>query len=657
MGLTIITSTKKTLDIIKNQISNLIGDIIDIRGYYLNGNIEEDIYDDLVLVTSRSIYNDACKYIHPDASVLTARRSINYHEINDLFSIPEGSDVLLVNDLEDTVIETILLLKTLGIDYINFYPYYPGINDYVKCKIAVTPGEPNLVPKGVEQILDIKTRTIDFTTMVEILIKFNLMNEKANILSAKYVLDIINLIKKRKNILMNQKKESVQLETIINTVSDGIIACDEKNKITVFNPVAEGIFNVTRNEVSKEIPSQIESVLFSGETEHDEFIKIGEKEFIINKSEMKFKDEYKGEVFTLKDVTEIMRLEEELRRKLILSEHFAKYTLEDIEGKSDVIKSTKNKAFKIAKSNSPILIQGESGTGKELFAQAIHNASDRMRGPFVAINFAALPDSLLDSELFGYEEGAFTGAKKGGMRGLFEQAHGGTIFLDEIGDAPINFQIRLLRVIQEKQVRRIGANKVIPIDVRIISATNRDLKKLIDLGKFREDLYYRLNVLPITIPSLRERADDIMHLASSFYKFFLPKANLKPSEYFSIIEKAMIKYRWSGNIRELRNVVEFLINIRSDSKPSMTDLPDEFNNVNPIDYMDDCIEIKVLKIILGSNQKNLPIGRRSLSKMLNMPESRVRSIIDKLFEEGLISIYKGRRGIELTERGYSRIEI
>ena len=172
----------------------------------------------------------------------------------------------------------------------------------------------------------------------------------------------------------------------------------------------------------------------------------------------------------------------------------------------------------MAKSDSTVFIQGESGTGKELLAQSIHNDSNRSSGPFVAINFAALSETLLESELFGYVEGSFTGAKKGGSSGLFEAAHKGTLFLDEIGDAPLPFQVKLLRVLQERQIRRVGSIKVIPIDVRVIVATNHNLKEHIKAGLMREDLYYRLNVLPIKMPALRERKEDILPLAYSFYK-------------------------------------------------------------------------------------------------------------------------------------------
>lgn len=653
MGISIITSTQKTLDVIKNQISNLIGDKIEVTGYHLESLGDIKINDELVLFTSKTIYNKAIKFVDKEASILIARRSINYHEINDIFKIPENTDVLLVNDLKETTNETIVLLNTLGIDYINLHPYYPGIESYVKCRFAITAGEPQLVPPCAEKIIDIKTRTIDFTTLVEILIKFNLMDEKANVLSAKYVLDIINLIKKRELIMAEQKKESIQLETIINTVSDGIIAWNEKNEITVFNHVSETIFNVLKSELLMDLPIDIKRLIQNNGENHEELIKIGDKEFIYNKNKMEYRNRLIGEVLTLKEVTEILRLEEELRRKLVLSEYVARYTFEDIEGNSPSILSTKEKAIKIAKSNSPILIQGQSGTGKELFAQAIHNESRRNIGPFVAVNFAALPDTLLDSELFGYEEGAFTGAMKGGKKGLFEQAHGGTIFLDEIGDAPLNFQIRLLRVIQEKQVRRIGGAKIIPIDVRIISASNKDLKKLMQEGKFREDLYYRLCVLPINIPKLSERKEDIMQLAISFYNYYIQQSKIGAEIFFSDVVDAFENYSWPGNIRELRNIVEYLVNIKNDEIPSINDLPIELLNLDSANHVIHYKNIKeaILERVYSCNLNNISVGRRSLSEYFNIPENQIRGYIEDLKNKELLEVYKGRKGIQLTEQG------
>jgi len=322
-----------------------------------------------------------------------------------------------------------------------------------------------------------------------------------------------------------------------------------------------------------------------------------------------------------------------------------------MQGNSQIVKHTLALARKMAVSNAPILILGESGTGKELLAQGIHNASPRKSGPFVAVNFAALTESLLESELFGYEEGSFTGARKGGSAGLFEQAHKGTIFLDEVGDAPLPFQVKLLRVLQEKQVRRVGGSRIIPIDVRIITATNKDLKELIKTGIFRQDLYYRLSVLPITIPSLKDRKTDILVLAKSFYNAYSreQKNIIPPNIYFSLIASQFLAYDWPGNIRELQNVIEYLVTISPDQPPSpdmlSAELQADHTNFTAPEYQD--LHPIILTTIAKFNKQGTPIGRRSLASVLSLPESVIRKSLICLQTEGFIQVNKGKKGLLL----------
>lgn len=238
----------------------------------------------------------------------------------------------------------------------------------------------------------------------------------------------------------------------------------------------------------------------------------------------------------------------------------ARYQLDDLLGNSDAMEHCRKMANIAAGSPSTVLIHGESGTGKELLAQGIHNASDRCQQPFVAINCAALSETLLESELFGYVNGAFTGAKKGGQVGKVEVANGGTLFLDEIGDMPLAMQVKMLRMLQERSISRVGCNEVIDVDLRIIAATHKDLSKEIKAGNFRRDLYYRLNVLPITIAPLRERLDDlkplVFHLVDKFNQRLNKQVCLEPS-----FVAACRNHHWPGNVRELENIIERAINL------------------------------------------------------------------------------------------------
>jgi PAS domain S-box-containing protein len=249
-----------------------------------------------------------------------------------------------------------------------------------------------------------------------------------------------------------------------------------------------------------------------------------------------------------------------------------KYSFSTMIGNCHLFLKAKSLAIKSAKSDFPVLLTGETGTGKEVFSNSIHYSSDRRNYPMVRINCAAIPSELLESELFGYEDGAFTGAKKGGRKGKFELADKGTIFLDEIGDMPLHMQSKLLRVLQEQEIERIGGNKSIKVDVRIIAATHQNLRKMVDEGKFREDLFYRLNVININIPPLRERKDDILHFAKAFLNN-LNKKYKKEVELSNEAIECLMSHRWPGNIRELKNIIEGAFAISDNNIIDLSHLP------------------------------------------------------------------------------------
>ncbi|MDM8534658.1 sigma 54-interacting transcriptional regulator, partial [Clostridiaceae bacterium HSG29] len=271
---------------------------------------------------------------------------------------------------------------------------------------------------------------------------------------------------------------------------------------------------------------------------------------------------------------------------------------DDLIGNSKVIENIKKKIKKIAISSSTILVTGETGTGKEVVARLIHNNSKRKNNPFVAINCSAIPDDLLESELFGYEEGAFSGAKKGGKLGKFQLAEGGTIFLDEIGEMPIHLQSKILRVLEERKVTRIGGLKSTNIDIRVISATNKDLESLVEEGKFREDLLYRLKVIPIKIPPLRERKEDIKLLINYFLKIYSRKLDKNIIDISKDAINILLNNQWYGNIRELKNVMEFAINMADSNIITADNLP---SDIKKITFKTDCdlnIENTMKKLII-----------------------------------------------------------
>lgn len=364
------------------------------------------------------------------------------------------------------------------------------------------------------------------------------------------------------SIRMQDQAKTERLRAILNFIHEGVISVDTDGIVTIFNHAAEKILNVKANNVIgkplvKSFPElKWDEVMKQKKYSLDQLITINNTQIVANHIPINVDQKTIGIVSTFRQVNNILKTEQKIRKELLARGLVAKFNFDDVIGNSFAIQKTIKIASLYAQTDSTILITGESGTGKEIFAQSIHQNSNRREGPFVAINCAALPEPLLESELFGYEEGAFTGAKRGGKQGLFELAHHGTIFLDEIGDMSINLQTRLLRVIQEKAVIRVGGEKVIPINVRIIAATNRNLSKAVEQGKFREDLYYRINVLNLKLPSLRERSEDIPILLRYFVDKYCKLYNKERIEVPEQIINKLVYYHWPGNVRELVNFAE-----------------------------------------------------------------------------------------------------
>lgn len=373
----------------------------------------------------------------------------------------------------------------------------------------------------------------------------------------------VDIFSNAKSILISielEKRRLGLIQTILNYVYEGIISIDEKCRITTFNPVAQRVFRCNGvigrriDEIWPEV--QLDKILYSGREELNNIYKINDVQILCSKVPIKDGKKVIGAIATFQDITKIQMMEARIRKEAYTKGHIANFHFKDIYGTSKAATATVAMAKNFSATEANVLITGETGTGKEVFAQSIHNNSRRATGPFVAINCAALPAQLLESELFGYVSGAFTGANKEGKAGLFEVAHGGTIFLDEIGEMGVVNQSRLLRVLQEKNVVRLGSDKVLPVDVRIIAATNKDLSELVAANKFREDLFYRLNVLYLQIPPLRDRQKDVSIYAKQFMKEL---AQGKKLDFSTGALKLLENHTWPGNIRELRNIIERIV--------------------------------------------------------------------------------------------------
>ncbi|WP_312636806.1 sigma 54-interacting transcriptional regulator [Oscillibacter sp.] len=381
-----------------------------------------------------------------------------------------------------------------------------------------------------------------------------------------------------------ERTKSNIIRMILDNSEDAVLAVDETGCILEANTKAYQLYHLDfasgwQGRLVSEINSQLTFIGSSSNPCRD-----GD-EGILNLNGQKYYVKYKlicgeasgvGTLITTSAASKIMQEERQLRKDLTFKGLTAKYSFRDLIAFSPAMRKRVEIAKKFSTASSNVLITGETGTGKELFAHSIHTASNRADQPFVAINCATLPESLLESELFGYEPGSFSGASRMGKTGLFEQAHHGTIFLDEIGEIPVALQAKLLRVLQEREIRRIGSTAVIPIDVRVIAATNVNIQEQIAQGKFRSDLLFRLNALEIYIPPLRERPDDILPLMEHQLCIFAAEQGKIPPRLTLRVQEILRQYSWPGNVRELRNVCERLV-VLNDAQAISTDTLEELN--------------------------------------------------------------------------------
>ena len=427
----------------------------------------------------------------------------------------------------------------------------------------------------------------------------------------------LNRAKQVLSLIRKDREEKQWLKTIIDMFRDGIVATNHDGEVTMCNPRTLDLLNLSEQNVIGKKIDQIaddptwKEVYEQGIKQTDLLIEYKKKKLFSTRQPIIENGRVIGSVGTLQDVNTIQKMEHKYRSTQTLG-LIGRYRFGNVIGKSAVIKEAIEQAKAYAEFDSTVLIEGETGTGKEIFAQSIHNASIRKSGPFVAINCATLSESLLESELFGYEEGAFTGAKRGGKIGLFELAHKGTIFLDEINQIPLQLQAKVLRVIQEKVVLRLGGERVIPVDVRIIAATNENLKKKIKAGQFRDDLYYRINVLNLQLPPLRKHKEDISLLIDHYIQLFVSAHGPVKYSVEDFLNFAL-KYNWPGNVRELANYVE-----------RYAVLSQKTNVVHPLRFHELDMEEEDHKT--ESNETSMTL---EIDKLSNMERQIIIYVIDK----------------------------
>ena len=660
-----VSGSLQTMRSVNRQLSEYLPEGAKLVSYSFEGGIPSPIKARVLLLTGESFEKRVREIgaVWEGSSIVIAKRCVNVDSMDILMSIGREKTVLVVNDSQASAMDAIDDLKGIGFSNWNYVPYSPehsmqDLSDAaIDCTISV--GEPDLVPEGFGKVYEIGTRIISIETIAKVWSLLGWPLEAVESYLNKYVKHIISATQQVYESTMRVDEANHNLVSVLDSIDDGMMMYDRRTGLVVMsNKNLRRLLGIKEDFAGKHLSGvvkqpQVIEFLMSMAGQRDEMLaewnghKIMLTRFPVGNSR---------EVCAFRSVDSIHTDSSKLARELIQQGFYSKYSFDDILGDSDAILDAKQKAYRLAKTDLNILIEGESGTGKELFAAAIHQASARRDRPYLAINFSSLNDSLMESELFGYEEGAFTGARRGGKAGVFEMANGGTIFLDEIGDISLKMQVGLLRVLQEKEVMRIGDGKIRYVDVRIVAATNQNLLEKVRQGLFREDLYYRLKIGYVYVPPLRDRKEDIPYLAE---KLLAQNSNGTVTIAPRLMQW-MEKQSWPGNVRELKNTLIYMEALRRGNVLDLEDVPEQnpygkAEKVNSTNGKGHCIDNDdgLLLLIRELLEDNILLGRRLLleearKKGICKTEYQLRKRLGCLEAEGMIVMGKGKVGIQLT---------
>ena len=668
-----VSGSRQTMRSVNRQLTEYLPEGASIASYSFESGIPEKIYANVLLLTGESFRQrlEDMNAIWEGSRVFIAERWVNVDSIEKLVSIGIGKTVLLVNDTMAAAEDAVESLQSIGFSHWKYIPYSPEVDlnslpkDDICCTISV--GEPELVPEGFGPVYEIGTRIISIQTIAEIWSWLEWPLDAVERYINKYLEQVISMSQRAYDSTTRLDDANRNLMALINTMDDGMMVYDRRheriefwnNHLRMISGIVEDVTDKNLNQViaDREVieflmtePGDVDSIL----------IEWNGKSLVATR----FPLDGDREVCTFRSVETIQTDSSKLSRQLVRKGLYSKYTFDDIYGRSAVIQDTKRRALRLAQTDLNVLIEGESGTGKEMFAAAIHQASDRRDKPYLAINFSALNDNLMESELFGYEEGAFTGARRGGKAGVFEMANGGTIFLDEIGDISPKMQTGLLRVLQEKEVMRIGDGKIRYVDVRIIAATNQNLMEKVEQGLFREDLYYRLKIGYLYVPPLRSHKEDIPYLA----QMLLLQDGQEEVSMSPELLGWMENQSWPGNVRELKNTSIYMNALRTGPVIGMEDLPDqrymEKNRLRrqpesmeavrkrDVQQVTDRKDDVLLELIEALLAEGILLGRRQLleesrKRGICQTEYQLRKRLTALEQNGKIIMGKGKVGIQL----------
>lgn len=645
---------------------------------------------ELALFTSHEAYARSTFADTVPPNLVFAERTVTREGFDALIAAlgpsPSGP-IALLDECREMADRMAATLRSLG--------FHPGSlsatcsGDALGGLTVLTLGEAGEAGLCAERLVDLGEPYLDVCTIIDVGIRLDLdplfhrhciRNSYRELMTAN--LGLADILGK-----MNSCEGS--LDVILRSVDAGVLSVDAEGRVSSCNVQAASLLGLDLEVIKGAAASKVlprvpfQGVLQSKQPLVDRLVSIGRREIGYSIDPILHSGQLYGAVAVFSEKAAEPASGAGRGCKLDASQlgrgYRARYTFDDLVAESEAMRKCRDIARRTADSGSSVLIYGESGTGKEVFAQAMHNASRRRSHPFVAINCGALPESLLESELFGYEEGAFTGARKGGKPGLFELAHHGTLFLDEMASMPISLQMRILRVLEEREVMRLGSDRIIGVDIRVIAATNRDLRRLVAEGSFREDLYYRLSVLPLSIPPLREHREDVLPLLRRFQRLFDFDFELEAEA-----ERFLLSYDWPGNARELRNYVEYLANLglarvsladlpaRAEPQPrsrsastsigaaglaACQDAPDDAEGRRRRGEEAEAEKRRfVLEELDAAYSRQMRLGRRSLysaarARRLYISEQEIRAILKSLEAESLVAIKPGKGGTLITELG------
>lgn len=677
----LVTVRNEMKNMYYEELNSVFSDYLDIIPYSLEidhvYHTSEDMLRlaDVVLLTNPDNFTIIKHIVHENCKILYLDCAFLKNKVESLRSFPPNTNALICFNYFDISNQAATTIYEMGITNLNLSVYDPSEETSDKdYDIAIVGENSAIVPEKINTIVSLGKRKISPSTLLDLAVTTGVMNDKLENRIFEYSKELAIPSVFINDIYTSSSNAKTQLQTIMDSIDYSIIILNKDLEIMNYNENLLDMFHINKSILNMkitEIPEfhPISEHILEDKQVKDLLIQINKnKNVVLNIQRVNKKiDTANSYIILMKDVTDILKLENTLKKQLDKKGHLAKYNFSDIFGNSKEIKDCIHKAKIISKLDKAVLIIGESGTGKELFSQSIHNASPRKNFPFLGINCAALPSNLLESELFGYEEGTFTGGLKGGKAGLFEIANNGTLFLDEIGDMSLVTQAKVLRVLEEKEFMRLGGSEIISVNVRIIAATNRDLRALIKENKFRLDLYYRLNTLMFKIPPLRKRKEDIMGLT----KLFMKNMDSPPITISHEVKDFLVNHSWEGNIRELKNCIEYMVSI-SGGNIDMSHLPDyiseeleDMDNSQPLikdnilnslnDYERELV-LSLMEIVSTSGG-----GRRSIYQELkkdfdNLSEYKLRSFINLLVENNMIQLGTGRRGMNLTEEGRNLLQ-